>query len=80
MCLAVPAKIKSIKNSTATVEISGVTYEASLMLTPEAKIGDYVIIHAGFAIQILDQQEAEETLKLFSDIDKATKEVLGKRK
>jgi hydrogenase expression/formation protein HypC len=80
MCLAVPAKIKSIKNSTANVEISGVTYEASLMLTPEAKIGDYVIIHAGFAIQILDQQEAEETLKLFSDIDKATQEVLGKRK
>jgi len=80
MCLAVPAKIKSIKNSTANVEISGVTYEASLMLTPEAKIGDYVIIHAGFAIQILDQQEAVATLKLFSDIDKATKEVLGKRK
>ena len=80
MCLAVPAKIKSIKNSTANVEISGVTYEASLMLTPEAKIGDYVIIHAGFAIQILDQQEAKATLKLFSDIDKATKEVLGKRK
>jgi hydrogenase expression/formation protein HypC len=80
MCLAVPAKIKSIKNSTANVEISGVTYEASLMLTPEAKIGDYVIIHAGFAIQILDQHEAEETLKLFKDIDKATQEVLGKRK
>ena len=80
MCLAVPAKIKSIKNSTANVEISGVTYEASLMLTPEAKIGDYVIIHAGFAIQILDQQEAEETLKLFRDIDKATQEILGKRK
>ena len=80
MCLAVPAKIKSIKNSTAKVEISGVTYEASLMLTPEAKIGDYVIIHAGFAIQILDQQEAEATLQLFNDIDKATKEELGKRR
>jgi len=80
MCLAVPAKIKSIKNSTANVEISGVTYEASLMLTPEAKIGDYVILHAGFAIQILDQQEAEETLKLFEDINQATKEELGKRR
>jgi hydrogenase expression/formation protein HypC len=80
MCLAVLAKIKSIKNSTANVEISGVNYEASLMLTPQAKIGDYVIIHAGFAIQILDQQEAEETLKLFEDIDKATKEELGKRR
>ncbi len=80
MCLAVPARIKSIKNSTANVEISGVTYEASLMLTPEAKIGDYVIIHAGFAIQILDQQEAEATLQLFKDIDEATKEELGKRR
>lgn len=80
MCLAVPAKIKSIKNSTANVEISGVTYEASLMLTPEAKIGDYVILHAGFAIQILDQQEAEETLKLFEDINQTTKEELGKRR
>ena len=80
MCLAVPAKIKSIKNSTANVEISGVTYEASLMLTPEAKIGDYVILHAGFAIQILDRQEAEETLKLFEDINQATKEELGKRR
>ena len=80
MCLAVPAKIKSIKNSMANVEISGVTYEASLMLTPEAKIGDYVIIHAGFAIQILDQQEAEDTLKLFQDIDRAIEEELGKRR
>ena len=80
MCLAVPARIKLIHNSTATVEISGVIYEASLMLTPEAKIGDYVILHAGFAIQILDQQEAEETLKLFEDINQTTKEELGKRR
>jgi len=80
MCLAVPAKIKSIHNDTATVEISGVSYEANLMLTPEAKIGDYVILHAGFAIQILDQKDAEETLKLFEDIEKATKQELGKRR
>lgn len=80
MCLAVPAKIKSINNDTATVEISGVSYEANLMLTPEAKVGDYVILHAGFAIQILDQQDAEETLKLFEDIEKATKQELGKRR
>ncbi len=80
MCLAVPAKIKSINNDTATVEISGVSYEANLMLTPEAKVGDYVILHAGFAIQILDQKDAEETLKLFEDIEKATKQELGKRR
>ena len=80
MCLAVPAKIKSINNDTATVEISGVSYEANLMLTPEAKVGDYVILHAGFAIQILDPKDAEETLKLFEDIEKATKQELGKRR
>jgi hydrogenase expression/formation protein HypC len=90
MCLAIPAKIKSIHNDSgvqgtpgfrsATVEISGVIYEASLMLTPEAKIGDYVILHAGFAIQILDQKEAEETLKLLEEISKTTQEVLMKRK
>ena len=80
MCLAVPAKIKSINSDSATVEISGVSYEANLMLTPEAKVGDYVILHAGFAIQILDQQDAEETLQLFEDIEKATKQELGKRR
>jgi hydrogenase expression/formation protein HypC len=83
MCIAVPAKIKSINSDTATVEISGVSYEANLMLTPEAKIGDYVILHAGFAIQILDQKDAEETLKLFEDIEKAIRlrrKELGKRR
>lgn len=79
MCLAVPAKIKSIHGDTATVEISGVTYEASLMLTPQAKVGDYVILHAGFAIQILDQNEARQTLKLFDEIAKLIqKEVRNK--
>lgn len=68
MCLAVPAKIMAIHNDTATVEISGVTYEASLMLTPQAKVGDYVILHAGFAIQILDQKEAQKTLKIWEEI------------
>ena len=83
MCIAVPAKIKSINSDAATVEISGVSYEANLMLTPEAKIGDYVILHAGFAIQILDQKDAEETLRLFEDIEKAIRlrrKELGKRR
>ncbi|MEO0114918.1 MAG: HypC/HybG/HupF family hydrogenase formation chaperone [candidate division WOR-3 bacterium] len=78
MCLAVPAKIKSIDGDMATVEISGVTYEASLMLTPQAKVGDYVILHAGFAIQILDQDEARQTLKLFDEIAKLTQKEVKK--
>ena len=68
MCLAVPALIKTIKGKDAEVEIGGITRRISLRLTPEAKIGDYVLLHTGFAINIIDQQEAEETLKLFEEM------------
>ena len=60
MCLAFPAKIISIKDSLATVEKSGVKRDASLMLLPNAKVGDYVLIHAGFAMQIVDEDEVRE--------------------
>ena len=59
MCLAFPAKIISIKDSLATVEKSGVKRDASLMLLPNAKIGDYVLIHAGFAMQVVDEEEVK---------------------
>ena len=59
MCLAFPAKIISIKDSLATVERSGVKRDASLILLPEAKVGDFVLIHAGFAMQIVDVHETE---------------------
>ena len=58
MCLAFPAKIISIKDSLATVERSGVKRDASLMLLPDAKVGDFVLIHAGFAMQIVDETES----------------------
>ena len=60
MCLAFPAKIVAIKDSLATVEKSGVKRDASLMLLPNAKVGDYVLIHAGFAMQIVDEDEVKE--------------------
>ena len=60
MCLAFPAKIISIKDSLATVEKSGVKRDASLMLLPNAKVGDFVLIHAGFAMQIIDEDELKE--------------------
>ena len=60
MCLAFPAKIIEIKDSLATVEKSGVKRDASLMLLPDAKVGDYVLIHAGFAMQIVDEDEVRE--------------------
>jgi hydrogenase expression/formation protein HypC len=68
MCVAIPAKIKSIQESMARVEVGGVERSASLQLTPQAKLGDYVLIHAGFAIHVIDEQEAKETLKLFEEL------------
>ena len=59
MCLAVPAKIVDIQDQLASVEVSGVRRAASLMLLPEAAVGDYVLVHAGFAMQIVDHEEAE---------------------
>ena len=57
MCLAFPAKVLEIDGSLATVERAGVKRAASLMLLPEAKVGDYVLIHAGFAMQVIDEEE-----------------------
>ena len=68
MCLAVPAVIKSINGHLAEVELGGVTRQASLQLTPEAKVGDYVLLHTGYAINVIDEEEARETLKLLEEI------------
>lgn len=68
MCLAVPGKITSIKKNNADVDFSGIKRAVSLDLVPGAKKNDYVLVHAGFAIQVLEPKEAEETLKLFKEI------------
>jgi len=68
MCLAIPALIKFIDDKEAEAEMGGITRRISLWLTPEAKVGDYVLLHTGYAINILDQEEAEETLKLLREI------------
>ena len=68
MCLAIPTEIKSIDGENAQVEIGGVERTISLVFTPEAKAGDYVIVHTGFALSVLDKEEAEETLRLFAEI------------
>jgi len=67
MCLAVPAEVKSIDGHMATVDFGGVMRTANLSLV-EAKVGDYVIVHAGYAIQVLDREEAEKTLELFREL------------
>ena len=74
MCLAIPALIKSIEDKEAEVEIGGISRRISLWLTPEAKVGDYALVHTGYAINILDQEEAEETLRLLREIAEAAEE------
>lgn len=67
MCLAVPAKVVWIKGDVAEVDFGGVVKEANISLV-DAKVGEYVIVHAGYAIQTLDKKEAEETLEMFQEI------------
>lgn len=68
MCLAIPAQVKSInEDNLATVDILGVTREVSLDLTPSAEVGSYVLIHAGFAIEVVSEEAAQETLDLIKE-------------
>ena len=67
MCIAVPSRIISKDNQKAVVDVDGVRREVSLALVPDTSVGDWVIVHAGFAIQVLDEQAAEETLALLRE-------------
>jgi hydrogenase expression/formation protein HypC len=67
MCLAIPSRITKIENNMATIDVEGVQREASLLLLEDARVGDYVIVHAGFAIQKLDEAAAQETLDLLRE-------------
>jgi len=64
MCLSVPGRVVEIQSNMAKVEVGGVLRDASMDVCPDAAVGDYVLIHAGFAIQKLDEKEALETLDL----------------
>ena len=67
MCLAIPSKIIKIDNLMAVIDVDGVRREASLLLVEDAQVGDYVIVHAGFAISKIDEQAALETLALLKE-------------
>jgi hydrogenase expression/formation protein HypC len=67
MCLAIPAKIIKIEDNVATIDVDGVQREASLLLLEDAMVGEYVIVHAGFAIQRIDEAAAMETLNLLRE-------------
>ena len=68
MCLAVPVKVVTIDGSEAEVDFGGVKRRVSIMLTPDVKTGDYVLLHTGYAISVIDEAEAQETLKLFDEM------------
>ena len=68
MCLAVPVIIQNIEGTQGTVELGGVKRTISLMLTPEASVGNYVLVHAGYAIGIVDEEEAKESLHLLEEM------------
>jgi len=77
MCLAVPSKIINIQDLNATVEVYGARRDVSLLLMPEdTKIGDFVLVHAGFAIQKVDEEAAGEALKYIKQILDETDERL----
>jgi hydrogenase expression/formation protein HypC len=68
MCLGVPMQVKSIDGEVAVCEIDGVRREASLMMVDGVMVGDFILIHAGFAIERLDAEDAQATLLIFREM------------
>lgn len=68
MCLAVPMKVTEIVESTAICEVDGVRREGSLLMLDDVVVGDYVLLHAGFAIEKIDSEEARKTLAVFREV------------
>lgn len=66
MCFAVPAKIEKIKDKYALVDFGGLKKDIKIILTPEVKVGDCVLVHAGFSIQKINKKEAKESLKIWN--------------
>ncbi|MDD3877185.1 MAG: HypC/HybG/HupF family hydrogenase formation chaperone [Bacteroidales bacterium] len=75
MCLSIPAKVISIDGDKAVVSVGGTKYEASLQLLDDVKVDDYILLHTGFAIQKISEEEALETLKTFEEFDALNDEI-----
>ena len=68
MCLAVPSLVTSINQQLAQVDVGGITRQISIVLTSEVKVGDYVLVHAGYSISVISEEEAQETLNLIYEL------------
>lgn len=69
MCLAIPAQVKErLGDDFAKIDIGGVLKEISIALTPNVSVGDYVVVHVGYALSVIDPREAEKTLSLFGEL------------
>ena len=68
MCLAIPALVISIQGEKAVADINGVKREISLQLTPDVKVGDYVLLHTGYAISVIDEIEAQQSLDMLRQV------------
>ena len=76
MCLAIPTQIKSIaENNIAVVELGGVRRQINLIMTPEAQVGDYVLVHTGYAITLMAPEEARLSLEAFAEIARIQAEI-----
>jgi hydrogenase expression/formation protein HypC len=69
MCLSIPAKVEQIDGEMAVVSVGGTKYHASLQMLDDVKIGDYILLHTGFAIQKMSEEEALESLKVFEEFE-----------
>jgi len=69
MCLSVPARIEKIDGQIADVSIGGATFKAGLQMVENASVGDYILLHAGFAIQKISEEDALVTIKLLKELD-----------
>jgi hydrogenase expression/formation protein HypC len=75
MCLSIPGKVITINEDKAIVSVGGTEYEASLQLLDDVQVGDYVLIHTGFAIQKISEEEALETLNVFEEFDELNEQL-----
>jgi len=74
MCLSIPAKIVSIDGTMAEVSAGGAIFSAGLQMIEDVRVGDYILLHAGFAIQKINEKEAEETIRLFEEMNNSLNE------